>query len=85
MTRFRSYSGSAPSWSGCRDLELQKWLSLPDRQLTFNCSDPEMDAANMNTAGFYIPGPVLQRVRRLRIRVMIGFHPAADVIQNVIY
>lgn len=39
----------------------------------------------MNTRGFEIPGRVLQRVRRLRIRLMIGFHPAAAVIQNVIY
>jgi hypothetical protein len=65
--------------------ELQKWLALQDRQLTLSCSDPEMDAANMDTVGFNIPGPVLQRVRRLRIRLMIGFHPDADVIQDVIY
>jgi hypothetical protein len=44
-----------------------------------------MDAADMNTRGFEIPGPVLQRVRHLRIRLMIGFHPAADVIRNVLY
>lgn len=67
------------------DEELQNWLALQDRQLTFRCSDPDMDAATMNTVGFDIPGPVLQRVRRLRIRLMIGFHPAADVIQNVVH
>jgi len=65
--------------------ELEKWLALQDRQLTFNCADPEMDAADMNTRGFEIPGALVQRVRRLRLRLMIGFHPAADVIRNVIY
>jgi hypothetical protein len=44
-----------------------------------------MDAADMNARGFQIPGPLLQRVRRLRLRLMIGFHPAADVIRNVVY
>jgi len=58
--------------------ELDKWLALQDRQLSFNCSDPEMDAADMDNRGFAIPGPLLQRVRRLRIRLMIGFHPAAE-------
>lgn len=65
--------------------ELQKWLALQDRQLTFSCSDPEMNAADMDARGFGIPGPLLQRLRRLRIRLMIGFHPAADVIRNVVY
>jgi hypothetical protein len=65
--------------------ELEKWLALQDRQLTFNCSDPEMDAANMNAAGFQVPGPVVQRIRHLRLRVMIGFHPGASIIQNVTY
>ena len=67
------------------EAELEKWLALQDRQLSFNCSDAEMDAADMNNKGFAIPGPVLQRVRRLRLRVMIGFHPAADVITSVVY
>jgi hypothetical protein len=65
--------------------ELENWNALQDRQLSFGCSDPEMDAADMNKNSFQIPGPLLQRVRRLRIRLMIGFHPAADVMQNVVY
>jgi hypothetical protein len=65
--------------------ELEKWLALQDRQLTFSCSDPEMEAADMNTRGFAIPGALIQRVRRHRIRLMIGFHPGADVIQNRVY
>jgi hypothetical protein len=65
--------------------ELEKWLALQDRQLSFSCGDPEMDAADMNTRGFAIPGPLLQRVRRLHIRLMIGFHPAAEMIRNVVY
>ncbi|HEY7336070.1 MAG TPA: hypothetical protein VH639_14370 [Bryobacteraceae bacterium] len=65
--------------------ELDKWLALQDRHLSFNCSDPEMDAAEMDTRGFAIPGALLQRVRRLRIRLMIGFHPAAEVIRDVVY
>lgn len=65
--------------------ELENWLALQDRQLTLSCSDQEMDAANMNTAGFSIPGSVVQRIRRLRIRVMIGFHPATEVIRHIDY
>jgi hypothetical protein len=65
--------------------ELEKWLALQDRQLTFSCSDPEMDAADVNSRGFEIPGPVLLRVRSLRLRLMIGFHPAAEVVWNSIY
>jgi len=61
------------------------WVALQDRHLSFDRADAEMDAADMNVRGFQIPGPVLQRVRRLRIRLMIGFHPAADVITNVVY
>ena len=67
------------------ETEFQKWLALPDRQLSFNCSDSEMDAADMNARGFAIPGALLQRVRRLRLRLMIGFHPGAEVIRSVVY
>src|ERR1700722_10165185 len=31
-----------------REAELEHWLALPDRQVSFGCSDPEMDAADMN-------------------------------------
>src|SRR5579883_3343531 len=65
--------------------EMERWLALPDRQLTFGCGDPEMDAADMNTRGFQIPGAVIARMRRLQLRVMIGIHPAAKVIGNLIY
>jgi hypothetical protein len=65
--------------------ELEKWLALEDRQLTFSCSDPEMDAADMNSRGFEVPGPALRQVRHLRIRLMIRFHPGSDVIKIVVY
>jgi hypothetical protein len=64
---------------------LERWLALPDRHVSFGCSDAEMDAADMDTSGFQIPGPLLQRVRRLRIRLMIGFHPGAAIRYNVRY
>jgi hypothetical protein len=65
--------------------EFEKWQALQDRQLKFSCSDAEMDAADMNSLGFQIPGPLIERLRRLRIRLMIGFHPGTEVIQSVIY
>ncbi len=66
-------------------LELEQWLDLQDRQLTFGCSDTVMDSAEMNANGFRIAGLVFQRVRRLRLRMMSGFHPASKVITNIIY
>jgi len=68
-----------------RESEREKWLGLQDRQLTFSCSDPEIEANEMERLGFHLPGLVLQRVFALRIRLMIGFHPATAVISNVIY
>jgi hypothetical protein len=59
--------------------ELEKWLALQDRLLTFCAADQEMDAADMNIRGFEIPGPFIQRVRNLRLRLMIGIHPTTDV------
>jgi hypothetical protein len=67
------------------DVEREKWLALQDRQLTFSCSDPEIEAAEMERHGFHIPGQVIRRVCTLRLRLMIGFHPASKVISNVIY
>jgi hypothetical protein len=67
------------------DLEREKWLALQDRQLTCSCTDTEIGAADMDSPGFHIPGPLLRRIWRLRIRVMIGFHPASNVTRQVIY
>jgi len=67
------------------DVEREKWLALQDRQLTFSCRDPEIEPAEMDREGFYIPGPLLRRVRKLRLRLMIGFHPASKVMSQVIY
>jgi hypothetical protein len=65
--------------------ELEKWLALQDRYVTFSAADPEMDATDVNSRGFAIPGAVLVRVRRLRLRLMVGFHPATDVVHNFFY
>ena len=66
-------------------VEREEWMALQDRQLTFSCSDSEIEAAEMESKGFHIPGPVLHRICALRLRLMIGFHPASKVISNVIY
>lgn len=65
--------------------ELEKWLALQDRQLKFSCGEPEMDAADIDACGFQIPGPLIQRIRNLRIQLNIGFHPYAEVIYSGIY
>lgn len=67
------------------EVEMEKWLGLQDRSLTFSCRDREMDAAEMDAKGFTIPGAALRRARRLRIRLTVGFHPSAAVIRNVAY
>jgi hypothetical protein len=65
--------------------ELEKWLALQDRQLQISCGEPEMDAADVDARGFQIPGPLIQRIRHLRIQLTIGFHPAAEVIYSGSY
>jgi hypothetical protein len=39
--------------------ELEKWLALQDRYVTFSAADPEMDATDVNSCGFAIPGAML--------------------------
>ena len=51
------------------------WLSLQDRYLSMSCGDIEMDAAGLDTRGFIIPPDLIQRIRRLRLRLQVSFHP----------
>lgn len=53
------------------------WLSLQDRHLSMSCGDTEMDAAEMDTRGFHIPPELIRRIRRLRLRLQVSFHPHA--------
>jgi hypothetical protein len=61
------------------------WLSLPDRYLRMSCTDTEMDAAEMNTRGFFFPPNLIQRIRRLRLRLSVGFHPQAKIRWEIAY
>jgi hypothetical protein len=44
-----------------------------------------MDAADMNIRGLEIPGTVIQRVRNLRLRLMIEIHPTTGVVYGSSY
>ena len=57
---------------------LQDWLSIPDRHLSLSCADLEMDFAQMNTNGFALPAALIRRIRHLRLRLEISFHPNAQ-------
>jgi hypothetical protein len=65
--------------------ELTNWLSLQDRYISLSFADPEVHAANLETVGLHIPGPLLRRLGALRLRTMFGFHPRAEVILNYFY
>jgi hypothetical protein len=64
---------------------LSIWLSLQDRYLSMNCGDTEMDEANMDAQGFFISPELIQRVRRLRLRLRVSFHPRAKIRSDVNY
>ena len=53
------------------------WLSLQDRYLSMSCCDTEMDVAELDTRGFLIPPDLIRRIRRLRVRLQVSFHPQA--------
>jgi hypothetical protein len=61
------------------------WLSLPDRYLRMSCTDTEMDAAEMNIRGFFLLPDLIRRIRRLRLRLSVGFHPLAKIRWDIAY
>jgi len=75
----------------CRSLEtmtpkaMVTWLSLQDRYLLIDCGDAEMDAAEMDTRGFFIPPDLIQRLRRPKIRLRVSFHPHAGTRVDIDY
>jgi hypothetical protein len=58
---------------------MDAWYALPDRFLRVSCGDSEMDAADLDSRGFSIPAEIIRRVRHLRLRVQVTFHPHAKV------
>ena len=75
----------------CRFLEqmtaeaMAIWLSMQDRYLSVSCGDIEMDAAELSTRGFFIAPELMQRLRRLKIRLRVSFHPHAGTRMNIDY
>lgn len=58
---------------------LEQWYALPDRFLHMAAGDVDMDASKLESVGFVIPGDMIRRIRRLRLRVQVTFHPHAAV------
>ena len=59
--------------------ELEHWYALPDRFLHITAGDVDMDASKLESIGFVIPGDAIRRIRQLRLRVQVTFHPNARV------
>jgi hypothetical protein len=53
------------------------WFSLQDRYMSMSCGDTEMDAAEVNTRGFFISPDLIRRIRQLRLRLQVSFHSQA--------
>jgi hypothetical protein len=66
-------------------MALDIWLALQDRFLSISCGDTEMDATNMDTLGFFISPELIQRIRSLRLRLRVSFHPRATIRMDVDY
>ncbi|HLH03078.1 MAG TPA: hypothetical protein VKX25_09930 [Bryobacteraceae bacterium] len=58
---------------------MQQWFALPDRFFHIAAGDVDMDASEVDTKGLTIPGAVITRLRRLRVRTQITLHPHSRV------
>jgi hypothetical protein len=58
---------------------LEDWYALPDRLLHITAGDIDIEASNIESAGLTIPGKIIRRIRRLRLRVQITLHPHSKV------
>lgn len=59
---------------------LEHWFALSDRFLHITAGDSGMDASELESIGFVIPGDMIRRMRQLRLRVQVTLHPQAQVI-----